>query len=50
MALLQVLLAFEEAFWEKDKQKRTGSHVITDLPVQSIYYPSVRMATGSIGT
>ena len=43
----KVLLAFSKPFWESDPTHRTGSHVFTDLPVQSIYYPSVKYATGN---
>ncbi len=42
-----MLLAFSKPFWESDPTHRTGSHVFTDLPVQSIYYPSVKYATGN---
>lgn len=42
----KVLLAFEKAFWEEGSLKdRKGGNVVTDMPMQVLYYPSVKMST-----
>ncbi len=40
---VKVILAFQTPFWEKDHSERRGGHVFTDLPLQSLYYPSQKL-------
>ena len=45
----KVLLAFRSSFWEKDGRPKGGS-VVTDMPMQVLYYPSVKLSnTGEAG-
>ena len=40
----KVVLAFRTPFWEKSEGAWSGGSVVTDLPLQSLYYPSVNMS------
>ncbi len=49
-ASTKVLLAFQSPFWERNFGNRNGGYVLTDLPVQTIYYPSTKTAKyGTLG-